>query len=247
MPFQIRENTRCKNCTLSGAALMLLFFPRCHPISSRAEVLQQLGNDMIVPFRGVSADAPKASIYDNPTIFAKKSFSTSFTAATTYQATTSVILDAPSILYRGSGPSKIADFKAGRLIEHRLRLPKPRKLSTKLSGRQVRMRRLTLEVGRRYAGAAGAARSKLDRESFVSLFATMIQRESNFDPEAISAAGAKGLGQLMPDTARELGVCDVLSARDNLEGAARSPKKNRSAQTVWFKAGHDRPDDTRCT
>ncbi|MBY5482690.1 lytic transglycosylase domain-containing protein [Rhizobium leguminosarum bv. viciae] len=221
MPFQIRENTRCKICTLSGAALMLLFLPLGQPISSRAEVFHQLGNDMIVPFSGVSADAPKASIADNPTIFAKKFSSTSFTAATNYQATTSVILDAPSILDRGSGPSKIADLKAGRLIEHRLRLPKPRKLSTKLSARQTRMRRLTLEVGRRYAGAAGVARSRLDRESFVLLFATMIQRESNFDPEAISAAGAKGLGQLMPDTARELGVCDVLSARDNLEGAAR--------------------------
>ncbi|NEJ25609.1 transglycosylase SLT domain-containing protein [Rhizobium leguminosarum] len=205
------------NCTLSGAtALTLLFLLLSQPVPTRAAVFQQLGNDMIVPFGGVSADAPKASRADNPTISAKKFSNASFTAVTNYQATTSVILDAPSILYRGSWPTKI-----GRLIEHRLRLPKPRMLSTKLSARQTRMRRLTLEVGRRYAGAAGVARSRLDRESFVLLFATMIQRESNFDPEAISPAGAIGLGQLMPETARGLGVCDVFSARDNLEGAAR--------------------------
>ncbi|WP_259664420.1 MULTISPECIES: lytic transglycosylase domain-containing protein [Rhizobium] len=223
IPVQYKgENTLHTNCTLSRAtALTLLFLLLGQPVPTRAAVFQQLGNDMIVPFGGVSADAPKASRADNPTIFAKKLSSTSFTAATNYQATTSLILDAPSILYRGGGPTKTADFEAGMLIEHRLRLPTPRPLSTKLSARQMRMRKLTLEVGRRYAGAAGLARSRLDRESFVSLFATMIQRESNFDPEAISPAGAIGLGQLMPDTARGLGVCDVFSARDNLEGAAR--------------------------
>jgi hypothetical protein len=26
-----------------------------------------------------------------------------------------------------------------------------------------------------------------------------------------------------------------------------TPKNNRSAHTVWFNAGHDRPDDTRCS
>ncbi|MBY3179929.1 lytic transglycosylase domain-containing protein [Rhizobium leguminosarum] len=62
----------------------------------------------------------------------------------------------------------------------------------------------------------------------------MIQRESNFDREAISAAGAKGLGQLMPDTVRELGVCDVLSARDNLEGAARYLTGRRSNTCPTF-------------
>lgn len=221
MPFQNKENTLHKDCTLSAAtALTLLFLLLGQPVPARAAVFQQLDNNMIVPFGGVSADAPKASSADNPTIVARKFSNASFTAVTSYQGTTSVILDAPSILYRGSGPTKIA-FKAGRLIEHRLRLPKPRTLSTKLSARQTRMRRLTLEVGRRYAGAAGVARSRLDQESFVSLFTTMIQRESNFDPEAISPAGAKGLGQLMPDTARGLGVCNVFSARDNLEGAAR--------------------------
>ena len=47
-----------------------------------------------------------------------------------------------------------------------------------------------------------------------------IQAESSFNPNAVSPAGAIGLGQLMPATARELGV-DPSSPDQNLEGAAR--------------------------
>ncbi len=83
------------------------------------------------------------------------------------------------------------------------------------------MRNLAVEVAHQYAWAAATTRARLDRAAFVSLFITMIHRESNFDPNAVSPAGAKGLGQLMPATARELGVCDVYSPRDNLEGSAR--------------------------
>ncbi|WFU07424.1 lytic transglycosylase domain-containing protein (plasmid) [Rhizobium sp. CB3171] len=222
MPFENRGGYTVEKMHIKRmAALALLSLLVVQPVPTLAAVFEQLGNDMIVP-DGVPADAPrKASSADNPTIFDKNSSNASFTAVTNYHAATSVILDAPSNTYRGSGPNKIAAFKAERLIKHRLRLPKPRMLSTKLSARKTRMRWLTLEVGRRYAGAAGVARAGLERESFVSLFTTMIHRESNFDPEAISPAGAKGLGQLMPDTARGLGVCDVFSARDNLEGAAR--------------------------
>ncbi|WP_309770651.1 lytic transglycosylase domain-containing protein [Agrobacterium larrymoorei] len=110
--------------------------------------------------------------------------------------------------------------KSLALLSLGTRLPEPRPLSLDLTPHQVRMRRLAINVGNRYADAPGVARAALDRETFVALFATMVQRESNFDPRAISPAGASGLGQLMPATARELGVCDVFSPRENLEGAA---------------------------
>jgi soluble lytic murein transglycosylase-like protein len=45
--------------------------------------------------------------------------------------------------------------------------------------------------------------------------------ESGYDPGAISAAGARGLTQLMPGTARELGVRDAFDAEQNLRGGAR--------------------------
>jgi soluble lytic murein transglycosylase-like protein len=46
-------------------------------------------------------------------------------------------------------------------------------------------------------------------------------QESRFDPRARSDAGAVGLMQLMPATAREMGVRDRLDPRENLEGGCR--------------------------
>jgi len=52
------------------------------------------------------------------------------------------------------------------------------------------------------------------------LFVRQIQAESSFNPNSVSSAGAIGLGQLMPATARDLGV-DPNDPDQNLEGAAR--------------------------
>jgi soluble lytic murein transglycosylase-like protein len=54
-----------------------------------------------------------------------------------------------------------------------------------------------------------------------SLLAALVRAESNFDPRAVSSAGAQGLGQLMPGTARQLGVADPFDPEANLDGAAR--------------------------
>lgn len=51
------------------------------------------------------------------------------------------------------------------------------------------------------------------------LFARLIQRESNWNPNAVSHKGAIGLAQLMPDTAARLGV-DATDPKANLEGGA---------------------------
>jgi soluble lytic murein transglycosylase-like protein len=99
--------------------------------------------------------------------------------------------------------------------------PRPRRLPAMLSPQQSQMRLLAARVGLSYAREPAVARANLDEKSFVDLFTAMIRRESGFDANAVSPAGASGLGQLMPDTARELGVCDVFSARENLDGAAR--------------------------
>jgi hypothetical protein len=60
------------------------------------------------------------------------------------------------------------------------------------------------------------------------LFVRMINRESSFDPTAVSPKGAIGLGQLMPGTASDLGV-DPNDPIQNLTGAARYYKQQLEA------------------
>jgi len=64
---------------------------------------------------------------------------------------------------------------------------------------------------------AAAARHGLASE----LVEAVIRVESNFEPRAVSSKGARGLMQLMPKTARLLGVRNVFDARQNIEGGAR--------------------------
>jgi soluble lytic murein transglycosylase-like protein len=53
------------------------------------------------------------------------------------------------------------------------------------------------------------------------LVKAIISVESCFDSRAISSAGARGLMQLMPDTARYLGVSNVFDQQQNIRGGVR--------------------------
>ncbi len=52
------------------------------------------------------------------------------------------------------------------------------------------------------------------------LYENLIQAESDFNPHTVSKKGAMGLAQLMPETAKELGVKNPFDIVENLNGGA---------------------------
>jgi len=72
----------------------------------------------------------------------------------------------------------------------------------------------------RYGGHPGLRRAELSVSDWLILFRANIEIESAYRQSAVSSAGAIGLGQLMPATARDLGV-DPRDPLQNLDGSAR--------------------------
>ncbi|MCO5762845.1 MAG: lytic transglycosylase domain-containing protein [Chromatiaceae bacterium] len=68
-----------------------------------------------------------------------------------------------------------------------------------------------------------------------ALAMALVGHESNFDPTAVSPKGARGLGQLMPGTAKSLGV-DPADPRQNVDGSLRYLKQQYDAFGSWDKA-----------
>ena len=85
------------------------------------------------------------------------------------------------------------------------------------TGRQARSATQSKVEGFRSLIDQAARRHNID----TALLSAVVEVESAGNPRAISPVGAQGLAQLMPATARELGVEDPLDPAQNLDGAAK--------------------------
>lgn len=106
------------------------------------------------------------------------------------------------------------------------------KLKTLGDGTRVMYNENRQQRARRASLTLTAPPSSLDLESKITRYAraqglsprlvqAVVQVESGYNPRALSSKGAMGLMQLMPETARELGVTDAYDPDQNLRGGAR--------------------------
>ncbi len=85
----------------------------------------------------------------------------------------------------------------------------------------VKKRNTSLSDAEAYRIAEGIVGFSLRFGVDARLILAMVQVESGFDPSATSRSGAQGLGQLMPGTARGLGVSNAYDTNENLYGTVK--------------------------
>lgn len=112
------------------------------------------------------------------------------------------------------------------------------------------------------AGACGVVPADLHQWTVVKaqkygldpdLLVSLVWIESRYCVRAVSPDGAQGLGQLMPGTAREVGVSDSFNPVQNLDGAARYLRRQWDTFHDWplalaaYNAGPGRVMDAGLT
>ncbi len=128
--------------------------------------------------------------------------------------------------------TRLLDTRLARQYEHstRLRPDAKRNATASTSGAIPRY------AGRYRGEHLATARAAAQRHGIPEdLFLRLVQQESGFNPGAVSHKGATGLAQLMPDTAKALGV-DINNPQQNLEGGARYLKQMYARFGNWRHA-----------
>lgn len=131
---------------------------------------------------------------------------------------------AEGLILSGGAKSRTAVFKSQtRLLDTRLSKQYSGSIRLTPKGDEAKVIDAALPryrgsyKGEYLADAKAAARRHNVPED---LFLRLIQQESGWNPGAVSSKGATGLAQLMPGTAKLLGV-DIDDPQENLEGGAR--------------------------
>ena len=131
-----------------------------------------------------------------------------------------------------SSQTKVLDTRAAQQYNNSVRLQPPKVVTPTKWG--------TPEDGTspayrgRYKGIYATMARAAARQHGIpeDLFLRLVQQESGWNPSAKSHKGALGLAQLMPATARTLGV-DPKDPQQNLEGGARYLKLQYQRVRSW--------------
>ena len=128
-----------------------------------------------------------------------------------------------------SSQTKILDSRASKQYSNSVRL-KPAKVNAPTKWGDGTSPQFKGKYKGKYLSVA---RSAARRHGIPEdLFLRLIQQESNWNPRAKSHAGAFGLAQLIPSTARYLGV-DINDPHQNVDGGARYLKEQYRTFGSW--------------
>ncbi len=99
-------------------------------------------------------------------------------------------------------------------------------LSPEASAIYAHIRKRNSAIPPEYAAAIAQAivlQSQIAADEPISPFlvAAVLSRESSFQPDAVSSSGALGIAQLLPTTAKDLGVADPLDPLQGIQGCIR--------------------------
>ena len=128
-----------------------------------------------------------------------------------------------------SSQTKILDNRASKQYSKSVRL-KPANVNTPSKWADETSKRFSGKYKGQFLPVARAAARRHGIPE--DLFLRLIQQESNWNPTAKSHAGAFGLAQLIPSTARYLGV-DIRDPYQNVDGGARYLKEQYRTFGSW--------------
>ena len=147
---------------------------------------------------------------------------------------TGCALWAAALVWLGAGAARAEDlyrFVDGRGVIHYTNVSYDARYSLVRPPSGFAWSAVTRRDGRRFDGLIRQAAA--DAGVPPAIVKAVIHAESAFNTGAVSRTGAMGLMQLMPDTARELGVLDPFRAEQNVHGGARYLRSLHDRYGSW--------------